>query len=181
MIKKVGSRIFIPVAPLERGSPRSSSTHRLPLERPTSRSSGECTLPEVFADRSPLARPTPCSSVTHDFPLERPIPRSSGQHYTGKYWMGVFPARASKPLLERTGQNLGNQTWFLSSTNLLQIFPTQPKTQNKKIMNDNNNYTMTESTKPKSGYNNHMGKDRGHYSDQMKQKQQEKFSIQFLQ
>ena len=30
-------------------------------------------------------------------------------------------------------------------------------------MNDNNNYTMTESTEPKSGYKNQMGKDRGRY------------------
>ena len=74
------------------------------------------------------------------------------------------PTRASKSSLECEGQNLGNYTWFLSSTNLLQNFPTQPKTQNKKIMNDNNNYTMTESTEPKSGYNNQMGKDRGRYN-----------------
>ncbi|GMP49543.1 hypothetical protein CsSME_00016488 [Camellia sinensis var. sinensis] len=33
MIQKVGSRIFITVAPLERGNPRSSATHSLPLER----------------------------------------------------------------------------------------------------------------------------------------------------
>ena len=27
------------------------------------------------------------------------------------------------------------------------------------------NYTMTEATESKSGYNNHMGKDRGRYKD----------------
>ncbi|KAF5943834.1 hypothetical protein HYC85_017911 [Camellia sinensis] len=38
------------------------------------------------------------------------------------------PARASKSPLEREGQNLGNYSWFLSSTNLFQTRPTQLKT-----------------------------------------------------
>ena len=131
MIQKVRSRSFITVAPLEPGNPRSSATHRLPLERPNSRSSGGCTLPEVFRRQVPARAanstpypPTPRSSFTLYIPLYRPNPLSSVQHNT------VHTAFVYSPL-ELTSQNLGNQTGFLSSTNLLQIFPTQPKTENK--------------------------------------------------
>ena len=39
------------------------------------------------------------------------------------------PARVSESLLERESQNLGNYSWFLSPTNLLQTCPTHPITQ----------------------------------------------------
>ena len=70
-------------------------------------------------------------------------------------------ARATKYSLERPTQKLDSNTWFPNPTNLKQTCPTHPITPNKKIKNDNNNYTMTESTEPKSGYNNQMEKDRG--------------------
>ncbi|CAL5343081.1 unnamed protein product [Camellia sinensis] len=59
---------------------------------------------------------------------------------------------------------MDSNTWFLNPTNLKQTCPTHPITPNKKIWDNNNNYIMTESTEPKSGYNNQMGKDRGRYT-----------------
>mgnify|MGYP003702496553 CR=1 FL=1 len=105
MNKKVGSRLYIKVAPLERRTPRSSVTHRSPLEHPIPRSSGGCTLPELLQTRCPLERQTPRSSVRHILPLEQPTPRSSVYHCRRKYWMGDFPARAPTPPLERTSNN----------------------------------------------------------------------------
>ena len=64
------------------------------------------------------------------------------------------PARASKSPFEREGQNLGNYSWFLSSTNLFQTRPTQLKTQMQGVKDVNKTYTTTNSTEPKSGYNN---------------------------
>ena len=63
MIQKVGSRIYVVDSPLECENPRSSVRHRLTLEREKSRSSVDCTLPEVLqalaparASNSPLER-----------------------------------------------------------------------------------------------------------------------------
>ena len=64
------------------------------------------------------------------------------------------PARASKSPLEREGRNLGNYSWFLSPTNLYQTRPTQPKTRTLGVEDVNNTHTTTNSTVPKSGYNN---------------------------
>ncbi|KAF5957096.1 hypothetical protein HYC85_004321 [Camellia sinensis] len=96
------------VLPLERKTPRSSVTHRLPLEWPNSRSSAECTLPALLqgqvsarASNFPLERNSHNPARAANPTLERPTLHR-------KYWMGVFPARAPKPPLERTGQNLGN-------------------------------------------------------------------------
>ena len=73
-------------------------------------------------------------------------------------------ARAKNCSLERRVKILDSNTWFLNPTNLKQTCPTHPIIPNEKIRDNNNNYTMTESTEPKSGYNNQMGKDRGRYS-----------------
>ncbi|CAL5398354.1 unnamed protein product [Camellia sinensis] len=59
-------------------------------------------------------------------------------------------ARATKYSLERPTQKLDSNTWFPNPTNLKQTCPIHPITPNKKIKNDNNNYTMTESTEPKA-------------------------------
>ena len=63
MIQKVKSRTDIIDSTLERRKPRSSVRHRIMLEREESRSSVDCTLPEVLqaltptrASNSPLER-----------------------------------------------------------------------------------------------------------------------------
>ena len=48
MIQKVKSRTDVVDSPLERRKPRSSVRHRLTLEHEESRSSVDCTLPEVL-------------------------------------------------------------------------------------------------------------------------------------
>ena len=64
------------------------------------------------------------------------------------------PARASKSPLEREGQNLGNYSWILSSTNLFHTSPTLPKTRTQGVEDVNKTHTTTNSSEPKSGYNN---------------------------
>ncbi|KAF5944696.1 hypothetical protein HYC85_018773 [Camellia sinensis] len=61
-----------------------------------------------YRTRSPLERQLPCSSVTHNTPARATNPTLERPTLHRKYWMGVFPARAPKPPLERTDQNLGN-------------------------------------------------------------------------
>ena len=62
MIRKVKSRTDVVDSTLERRKPRSSVRHRIMLEREESRSSVDCTLPEVLQALHPLERQTPRSS-----------------------------------------------------------------------------------------------------------------------
>ena len=114
--------------------------------------------------RHTLERRNYCSSEERTNSLERRKARSS-QECTATGPNQTLPlARANNSSLERRTKNLDSNTWFLNPTNLKQTCPTHPITPNEKIKDDNNNYTMTEYTEPKSGYNNQMGKDRGRYS-----------------
>ena len=54
------------------------------------------------------------------------------------------PARASKSPLEREGQNLGNYSWFPSSTILFQTCPTQPKTRTQGVKDVNKTRTAAK-------------------------------------
>ena len=97
MIKKVISRTDIKTGPLERTTPRSSVRHRFTLERPNSRSSAGCTLPEFSTDDQNAER--------RKFTLERPNCCSSGEATT--------KARSSvKSPLERRDQSLGRNSKF---------------------------------------------------------------------
>ena len=146
VIQNVTFRTDIKVAPLERGTPRSSV-------KSTARAS--------IAHYQKFCRPWS--------PLERHTPRSSGgtkskrparayDDLQRKYWeMNIHaraskcpperisnnkgPARASKASLECEGQNLGINFWFLNTTNLFQTCLTQPKTQIQRVNDENENKT----------------------------------------
>ena len=145
MIQKVKSRTDVVNSPLERENPRSSVRHRLTLEREKSRSSVDCTLPEVLQAMVPARAP--------NSPLERRDCRV-------KYWEMEKHARASKlPLerisnneeparalklpLEREGQNLGITFRFQSATNLFQTCPSQPKTLIQRVKAKSDDDTKT--------------------------------------
>ena len=163
MIQKVISQTDIIDSPLARGNPRSSIWHRLTLERGKSHSSVDRTLPEVLQTRSSLERQTTrlsgrTKSKVHARASKLPLERT--KTYRGRYWeIGIHaraskrqlewrsnnegPARASKSPLEREGQILGINSRFLSSTNLFQTYPTQPKTQVQRVKACNQNKTTT--------------------------------------
>ena len=114
--------------------------------------------------RLTLERRNHCSSEEQTNSLERIKSRSSQEcRATGQYWTPSL-ARATNSSLERRTKILDSNTWFLNPTNLKQTCPTHPIIPNEKIKDNNNNYTMTESTEPESGYNNQMRKYRGRYN-----------------
>ena len=139
--------------PLARHSQTPARASTIPLERRihTSRTFAEPGL------RSSVTPPARASHITTHSSVKTPARAYNSAEEIledGKLRSSVKnPARASKSPLEREGQNLGNYSWFLSSTNLFQIRPTQTKTRMQGVKDVNKTYTTTNSTEPKSGYN----------------------------
>ena len=93
------------VAPLERHTPRSRVTHRSPLERRMHAPNTFTDMMPARASNSPLERQTHTPARASNPPLEC-LPLQT------KYWMGDFPARASKAQLEWRDQKLGEDSMF---------------------------------------------------------------------